>query len=840
MSIKHNRIKVSDLEKNQPNKILITNESGELEFSDFSNAATEFRKENFEFTGSKIFVLSQPAVNVLSVVVDGITLNGTAGAPLQYRMNSSTQLEILDEMILEEDIWVSITYNYTGSINSSNGVQSVTGEGVDNTDPQNPVIRINSGAIVEDQIVDGVTDKGASQNAVFDALLLKADDGNVLHKTTNETFTGTKSANNSGSNVFNGMIFNQVNGSGTPLRSTNSATGSAIELINNGTSQAAFIGNYTSGTGVNIFNNGSGTGLHVNNNGSGNGVQINITGATNPNKKSLLITDNTDSNNGYLVSLEYGSGAAASLPFRVTRAGTTTYSITNTGIVTASLFKTLAGLPNQSLQADGSLFDLSSKVDKEVGKSLLADTEISRLAALSNYTHPANHPASIITQDASNRFVTDAEKATWNAKQASLGFVPENIINKNVANGYAGLGADGKLISSQLPSITLNDTFVTASQTAMLALTVQTGDIAVRTDLNKSFILKGDNPTLLSDWQELLTPTSAVTTVFGRNGAIVSQTGDYTADQISETTTRKFQSANQQAFNDATSSIQTQLNAKQANIAAGTTAQYFRGDKTWQTLDKAAAGLANVDNTTDAVKNVLSATKLTTARTINGTAFDGSANIIITDSTKENNILAGTNTQYFRGDKSWQNLDKTAVGLANIDNTSDANKPVSTATQAALNLKASLTSPPFTGIPTAPTATPGTNTTQLATTAYVDAKVTNTIVSGVNNIAPSQSAVFDALALKAPLSATQVPYKSITNLNTLFTSYPRNSVNTCQVHNESVFSPDTTATWGVITSCKTDDAGDYGIQTYVAMGVISNTYVRNCQNGVWSAWTKLN
>lgn len=568
MSIKHNRIKVSDLETNQPNKILITNENGELEFSDFSNAATEFRKENFEFTASKIFVLSQPAVNVLSVVVDGITLNGTSGAPLQYRMNSSTELEILDEMILEEDIWVSITYNYTGSINSSNGVQSVTGDGVDNTDPQNPVI--TGGAIIENQIVEGVTDKGVSQNAVFNALSLKADDSNVLHSKTNETFTGTKSANNSGSNIFNGMIFNQVYGSGTPLRSTNSDSGSAIELINNGTSQAAFIANYTSGIGINVFNNGSGNGLYVNNNGSGNGVQINITGATNPNKKSLLITDNTSSNNGYLVSLEYGSEAAASMPFRVTRAGATTYSITNAGIVTASSFKTPAGLPNQSLQADGSLFDLNSKIDKEVGKSLLADTEISRLSALSNYTHPANHPASIITQDPTNRFVTDAEKAIWNTKQASLGFIPENSANKNAASGYAGLGTDGKLLSSQLPSITVNDTFVIASQDAMLALSTQTGDIAVRTDLNKSFILKGTNPTLLSDWQELLTPTSAVTTVFGRNGAVVQQAGDYTADQISETTTRKFQTANQQIFNDATSSIQTQLNNKEASFAKNT------------------------------------------------------------------------------------------------------------------------------------------------------------------------------------------------------------------------------------------------------------------------------
>lgn len=54
---------------------------------------------------------------------------------------------------------------------------------------------------------------------------------------------------------------------------------------------------------------------------------------------------------------------------------------------------------------------------------------------------------------------------------------------------------------------------------------------------------------------------------------------------------------------------------------------------------------------------------------------------------KENTIIAGTTGQYYRGDKTFQTLDKTAVGLGNVDNTSDANKPVSTATQTALNLK---------------------------------------------------------------------------------------------------------------------------------------------------------
>lgn len=54
---------------------------------------------------------------------------------------------------------------------------------------------------------------------------------------------------------------------------------------------------------------------------------------------------------------------------------------------------------------------------------------------------------------------------------------------------------------------------------------------------------------------------------------------------------------------------------------------------------------------------------------------------------KEPTLSAGMTSQYYRGDKSWQTLDKTAVGLGNVDNTSDVNKPVSTATTTALNSK---------------------------------------------------------------------------------------------------------------------------------------------------------
>lgn len=134
-------------------------------------------------------------------------------------------------------------------------------------------------------------------------------------------------------------------------------------------------------------------------------------------------------------------------------------------------------------------------------------------------------------------------------------------------------------------------------------------------------------------------------------------------------------------------------------ITAGTTADYWRGDKSWQPLNKAAVGLSNVDNTADSAKNVSSAATLTTARTINGVSFNGSANITINavDSTaREPAITAGSTAQYWRGDKSWQTLDKAAVGLGNVDNTSNVTERAATAT---LSNK-TLASPAFTGTPT--------------------------------------------------------------------------------------------------------------------------------------------
>jgi hypothetical protein len=72
-------------------------------------------------------------------------------------------------------------------------------------------------------------------------------------------------------------------------------------------------------------------------------------------------------------------------------------------------------------------------------------------------------------------------------------------------------------------------------------------------------------------------------------------------------------------------------------------------------------------------------------------------------------------------------VSKADVGLGSSDDTADSAKPVSTAQQTALNLKAPLADPAFTGNPTVPNQTAGNNSTRAANTAFVKAAVDSAI-----------------------------------------------------------------------------------------------------------------
>jgi hypothetical protein len=128
------------------------------------------------------------------------------------------------------------------------------------------------------------------------------------------------------------------------------------------------------------------------------------------------------------------------------------------------------------------------------------------------------------------------------------------------------------------------------------------------------------------------------------------------------------------------------------------------------TLTKSDVGLASVDNTADADKPISTAAQ-------NQFVALGQALNSKVDGSTLTAYAAPKDSPTFTGTVS--GITKAMVGLGNVDNTADTAKPVSTAQQTALNLKANLASPTFTGTPAAPTAAAGTNTTQVATTAFV-------------------------------------------------------------------------------------------------------------------------
>ena len=94
------------------------------------------------------------------------------------------------------------------------------------------------------------------------------------------------------------------------------------------------------------------------------------------------------------------------------------------------------------------------------------------------------------------------------------------LVKGTSAGNIPVLDGSGKLDTSILPSLAITETFVVNSQAAMLALSAQAGDVAIRTDLNKTFILSTNSPTSLADWKEMLTPADAVLPVAGLTGAI--------------------------------------------------------------------------------------------------------------------------------------------------------------------------------------------------------------------------------------------------------------------------------------------------------------------------------
>lgn len=149
----------------------------------------------------------------------------------------------------------------------------------------------------------------------------------------------------------------------------------------------------------------------------------------------------------------------------------------------------------------------------------------------------------------------------------------EDKINKGVPNGYASLGPDGFTLLSEMNPSTLERLVVVADQAARFALTtatVQNGDTVKQLDTGIMYYVKDDTNLSNSSGYELYRAGTAASVPWtGVTGTptsltgygIIPASGDYTTALVTETTDKNYQTDIQKLYNDATSSIQTQLNA---------------------------------------------------------------------------------------------------------------------------------------------------------------------------------------------------------------------------------------------------------------------------------------
>ena len=172
----------------------------------------------------------------------------------------------------------------------------------------------------------------------------------------------------------------------------------------------------------------------------------------------------------------------------------------------------------------------------------------------------------------------------------------------------------------------------------------------------------------------------------------------------------------------------------------------------------------------------------------------GGGNSNITLTSVSGDIIPSSNNTFKLGDisKNWRNayirdlsvsnisisgtvsgITKAMVGLTNVDNTTDANKPVSTATQTALDLKANLASPTFSGTITIPSGV--------------------SILSNSVTVTSAQLAFVSGATRNIQTQLTELSNNKVNSANPSFTgtvTLPSNCINSNHIINGSILTED--------------------------------------------------
>ena len=152
------------------------------------------------------------------------------------------------------------------------------------------------------------------------------------------------------------------------------------------------------------------------------------------------------------------------------------------GRVTA-ISTTAVSIPSGSISVTGGDLTLSGSTGTAITDATL--TSVGTAGTYTKITTDAKGRVTSGTTLASSDLPTYTGTITSSQVTTALGFTPENIANKAVANGYASLDGSGKVPSAQLPSYV--DDVLEYANLAAFPVTGSSGIIYVTQDTNKTY-----------------------------------------------------------------------------------------------------------------------------------------------------------------------------------------------------------------------------------------------------------------------------------------------------------------------------------------------------------------
>lgn len=187
-------------------------------------------------------------------------------------------------------------------------------------------------------------------------------------------------------------------------------------------------------------------------------------------------------------------------------------------------------------------------------------------AALATYLETGQYATTTDVTSATSGLVPSTRTVAGKPLSGNVSLVKGDVGLANVDNtsdaakplstaATAALAAKADLVggvipTAQLPPLAVNETFTAASQAAMLALTAQRGDMAIRTDSGRTYVLATDSPSTLADWKEVQA-AGQVTSVAGKTGVISLAKADVGLGSVDNTadTAKPVSTAQQTALN---------------------------------------------------------------------------------------------------------------------------------------------------------------------------------------------------------------------------------------------------------------------------------------------------